>query len=144
DPDAAIEMHTPFKIAVEYWNLIEGANLIVEVIVRAGDGSVLFHSLSSEDETIGNRNYPRGLYRSVCSVPGCLLNEGSYGIETHFQHGSMSNYTSLTDALVLVVQDTASRGDFIYLGRFIGSIHPRLSWKTALLEPQQALADFSR
>ena len=26
EPGAAIEMHTPFKIAVEYWNLVEGAN----------------------------------------------------------------------------------------------------------------------
>jgi len=56
-------------------------------------------------------------------------------------HGSMSIFTSLLDAANLVVQDTASRGDFIYLGRFIGSIHPRLHWSTAQIVKEVDSAD---
>jgi lipopolysaccharide transport system ATP-binding protein len=133
-PDADIELDTPINVIVDYWNLVEGANLIVEVIVNALDGTVVFHSLSSEDKSIGNTHRQRGLFRSICSIPGSLLNEGNYTIDIHFMHGAMSIFTSLVGALTLTVIDRASRGDFIYLGRFLGNVHPRLRWETALLE----------
>jgi lipopolysaccharide transport system ATP-binding protein len=130
EPSIPLELHTSFKIAIEYWNLVQGANLILEIIVRAPDGGVLFHSLSSEDKSIDINRYRRGLYRSVCSIPANLLNEGYYRVELHFIHGNMSEYTSLVDTIGFFIQDTASRGDSIYFGRFIGTIHPRLQWRT--------------
>jgi hypothetical protein len=134
-PDADIERDTPFNVIVDYWNLVEGANLIVEVIVNALDGTVVFHSLSSEDKSIGNTPLQRGLFRSICSIPGGLLNEGNYTIDVHFMHGAMSMFTSVVEALTLTITDSASRGDFIYLGRFLGNVHPILQWNTKLLEP---------
>jgi lipopolysaccharide transport system ATP-binding protein len=128
-PCAPIELATPFRIEIEYWNLVDNAHLILEVIVRNSDGTVLFHSLSTEDPACENI-YPRGLLRSVCYVPGNLINEGRYAIDVHFMHGTMSNYTSLLDAAVLIVQDTAPRGDLVYFGRYLGQVHPRLRWCT--------------
>ena len=144
NPGAAIEMYTPFRIEVDYWNLVEGAQLVVEIILRFADGNVLFHSLSSEDEAVGKQFYGRGLYTSICTVPGSLLNEGRYTIEVHFLHGSMSKFTSLLEAITFVVQDTVSRGDFIYLGRFIGAIHPNLRWTVEQISRDVDLMEFSR
>jgi hypothetical protein len=94
---------------------------------------VVFHSLSSEDEAIGNRARPAGLYRSVCRIPGGLLTVGDYTIDVHFLHGAMTNYTSLPEALRFSIVDTAPRGDFVYLGRFLGTVHPKLAWRTDLI-----------
>ena len=127
------ERVAPFDIRVEYWNRVDGANLIVEVVVNAGDGAVVFHSLSSEDSRIGNRPRLAGLYRSTCRVPAGLLNAGDYRIDIHLIHGAMTAYTSLEGALTLTIADTAPRGDFIYLGRFLGHVHPKLDWSTERL-----------
>jgi len=127
------ERIAPFEIDVEYWNRIDGANLIVEVIVGASDGAVVFHSLSSEEPSIGNRGRAAGLYRSTCRVPAGLLNAGDYRIDIHFIHGAMTAYTPIVDALSLTILDTAPRGDFIYLGRFLGYVHPKLKWRTERL-----------
>jgi lipopolysaccharide transport system ATP-binding protein len=129
----AFERIAPFEICVEYWNQADGANLIVEVVVNASDGAVVFHSLSSEDRSIGNAARPAGLYRTTCRVPGGLLNAGDYRIDLHFIHGAMANHTSLPDALTLSIADAAPRGDFLYLGRFLGHVHPKLSWRTERL-----------
>jgi len=131
--DGEFERVRPFEIAAEYWNRVDGANLIAEVIVRAGDGAVVFHSLSSEDDAIGNSALPTGLYRSTCRVPGALLNAGDYRIDVHFIHGAMTACTEIADALSITIQDTAPRGDFIYLGRFLGYVHPKLKWRTERL-----------
>jgi lipopolysaccharide transport system ATP-binding protein len=131
----AFERVAPFDIEVEYWNQVHGANLIVEVVVNASDGAVVFHSLSSEDRSIGNAARPAGLYRTTCRVPGGLLNAGDYRVDLHFIHGAMTTYTSLPDALSLSIADTAPRGDFLYLGRFLGHVHPKLGWRTERLDP---------
>jgi lipopolysaccharide transport system ATP-binding protein len=127
------ERVAPFEICVEYWNRVDGANLIVEVVVNASDGAVVFHSLSSEDPSIGNSARPTGLYRSTCRVPAGLLNAGDYRVDIHFIHGAMTAYTPLEGALSLTISDTAPRGDFIYLGRFLGYVHPKLDWRTERL-----------
>jgi homopolymeric O-antigen transport system ATP-binding protein len=133
DHQSPIEMDTPFQIGIEYWNHVEKANLIIEIIVRASDGSALFHSFSNEEENLREHLLPRGLFRSVCLVPGNLLNEGKFQIEVYFLHGSTSNYFSLIDAGVITVLDTKPRPARTYYGRFIGNIHPRLRWDTQVL-----------
>jgi len=138
------ERVAPFEICVEYWNRVEGANLIVEVVVAASDGAVVFHSLSSEDPRIGNAARAAGLYRSSCRVPAGLLNAGDYRIDVHFIHGAMTAYTPFEGALSLTIADTAPRGDFIYLGRFLGHVHPKLDWRTERLERADEHGDGAR
>jgi lipopolysaccharide transport system ATP-binding protein len=128
---ADIERTEPLDVVIDYSSLVEGVNLIVEVVVKTPDGAVIFHSLSNE--TLGDQRRAAGLYRSVCHVPGGLLNEGAYQIDVHFMHGAFTQYTSFEDVLAPVIVDTASRGEQMFMGRYLGVVHPRLEWRTERL-----------
>ncbi len=124
-----IEMGSPFSISIDYWNLIEGANLFVEVIFRTADGTPIFHSFSLEDGAVDGGPLMQGLYSAICHVPGDLLNAGIYRIEINFQHGSMSRFFSLPDMLMIDVQDTMPRQRLPFHGRYLGTVHPILRWR---------------
>jgi len=141
-PGRDIERVDPFDIVIDYWSLVDDVNLIVEIIVRTPDGATLFHSLSSEEPSIGNRRRPSGLYRTSCRAPGSLLNEGAYTIDVCFIHGAFTQCTTIEAALMPVIVDTTSRGDQMFLGRFLGPVHPTLAWRTERLgEPTWAPAE---
>jgi lipopolysaccharide transport system ATP-binding protein len=128
EPLDSVDMGTAFAIVIEYWNLIDGSKPFLEIIFRIGDGTV-FHSFSLEDGMIGSGPLSKGLYSATCVIPGGLLNAGVYHVEINFQHGSMSRYFTHPDQLLINVHDTATRGKLPYLGRFLGSIHPKLIWR---------------
>jgi lipopolysaccharide transport system ATP-binding protein len=136
-----LERSTPFDIVVDYASAAPSNGLVVEVVVAAPDGATVFHSLSSEDERVGAPARPAGLYRSVCRVPGGLLNAGDYVIDVHFLHGAMTQFTSLPGALTVSIADTAPRGEVIHLGRFLGPVHPKLAWRTERLGDLPGPAD---
>ena len=64
DVAAPIEMGMSFRIQVDYWNLVENANLVLELIVRASDGTPVFHSFSAEDDPKAGKPHPKGMFRS--------------------------------------------------------------------------------
>ena len=129
EPLNCIEMGSPFNISIDYWNLIEGANLFLEVIFRTADGTLIFHSFSLEDGAVDGGPLMQGLYSAICHVPGDLLNAGIYHIEINFQHGSMSRFFSLPDILMIDVQDTMPRQWLLFDGRYLGTVHPILRWR---------------
>jgi lipopolysaccharide transport system ATP-binding protein len=128
-----VERGTPIKIAIEYWNLVADADPTVEITIRAADGTLVFHSFSSEDPEYVEHKKPVGLFRSSCVIPAHLLNSGLYEVDVHFSHGAVLLYTGVPSAIRFQVHDTLSRGDFFYLDRFLGHVHPRLCWRTEQL-----------
>jgi hypothetical protein len=48
-------------------------------------------------------------------------------------HGAFTQYTSFEDVLAPVIVDTASRGEQMFMGRYLGVVHPRLEWRTERL-----------
>jgi lipopolysaccharide transport system ATP-binding protein len=124
-----VEMSSPFNISIDYWNLIEGANLFLEVIFRTADGTPVFHSFSLDDEAVDGGPLKQGLYSAICHVPANLLNAGTHHIDISFQHGAMSRYFSLPNILMVDVRDTTRRQRTPYYGRYLGIVHPVLRWQ---------------
>jgi lipopolysaccharide transport system ATP-binding protein len=131
DIGADIERTAPFEVVIDYASYVDDVNLIVEIVVKTPEGAVVFHSLSNE--ALGNERRPSGLYRSICHVPAGLLNEGAYQIDVHFMHGAFTQYTSIEDALAPRIVDTVSRGEQMFMGRYLGVVHPQLDWRTERL-----------
>jgi lipopolysaccharide transport system ATP-binding protein len=131
---APIEMGTPFQIDVAYWNLVENANVVIELLVRGGDGAPVFHSYSTEGDEQPSHPYSKGLYQSSCCVPGNLLNAGRFGIEMYFSDGRPSKELALIDAVSVVVHEVNERHNLSYYGRFVGHVHPKLTWRTVNLQ----------
>jgi len=128
-----IEMDAGFCIETDYWNLVDNAQIVLELIVRANDGTPVFHSYSSESSE--TPRHPKGAFRSSCRVPGNLLNAGHYSIEIFLSDGSPWNELGVVDALSLVVHEMKERGNLTYYGRFVGHVHPKLEWRRRLIEP---------
>ena len=139
--ETPIEMGTAFRVETDYWNLTENANVVLELIVRAGDGTPVFHSYSTEAEDHPARLHAQGLYRSSCSVPGNLLNAGHYGIEMYFSHGRPTNEFGLVDAVSVVVHELNDRRNLNYYGRFIGHVHPRLEWRSQMISEKSTSSE---
>jgi lipopolysaccharide transport system ATP-binding protein len=137
-PDAAdaaepIAMGTGFQIETDYWKLVDNGDVVLELIIRASDGTPVFHSYSTEADDNAGRSHPKGQYRSSCWVPGNLLNAGRYGVEMYFSDGRPSSEFALSDAVSLVVHEASDRGNLTYLGRFIGHVHPKLRWRSQII-----------
>jgi len=144
-PTASVDIQRPLAIEVEYWNMKDGAPLIANIHLYNQSGVYLFAAHDNLEPKWGGRPKPAGLYRSVCSIPGNLLNSGRITVHAavtvwnpHWIHAWVE------DALAFEVIDTGGvRGDFGFEGRgphgdyagpLGGAIRPYLQWETSQAE----------
>jgi len=137
-PDAAeadleLNMSTPFRVEVDYWNMVPDTSLIVNLCFYALDGSPAFESLTTREKQWHGKRFPKGLFRSVCSVPGHLLNEGRYLVRVIFLDSRVMKLYDFPDAVMLTINDPEAR-NIPYYHRFMGNVQPLLPWRTELLE----------
>jgi lipopolysaccharide transport system ATP-binding protein len=127
----------PIDLEVEYWNQSPGARLSVSLHLLDRMGTTVLSTANfpsatiSPDEWFG-RPYPRGLYRSVCTIPANFLNEGLYRVNVVILNEVTRREVFLREAVEFHVQDTgAMRGE--YYGTWSGMVRPKLAWKTEAL-----------
>ena len=72
---------------------------------------------------------PRGPYRSICTIPAQLLNDGHYSVSIILFGKNFSGPLTVEESVGFTVVDGPGvRGD--YFGEFDGTIRPLLDWKT--------------
>jgi lipopolysaccharide transport system ATP-binding protein len=71
-----IDVRTAFSIEFEYWNLKPQARLNLSLVVYTEDGTMAFATGPRDEPVWNGKPFPTGLFRSVCHVPGDLLNDG--------------------------------------------------------------------
>ncbi len=130
---AEIGIETPVRIEIDYWNLRDGAIVLLVLDVYTLDGTAVFESLSVDDPSWHGEPLQAGLYRSVCLIPGQFLNQGSYRLRVVFidEFGTARIFDHQS-AAVFTVHDLSERRISWY-GRFLGVVRPRLQWSTTLL-----------
>jgi lipopolysaccharide transport system ATP-binding protein len=138
DPYSPIAMETPFRIVIEYWNLIHDTKLLLNLYLLAADGTPIFESLTTEEPDWFGHPHPTGLFRSTCFVPGDLLNEGVFTVKIMFFNDRLFKLFEFAEAASISVRDTASR-NFSGYGRYDGYVRPRLSWSTQLISKSECL-----
>jgi lipopolysaccharide transport system ATP-binding protein len=130
-----IGIDTPLRVEIDYWNLQEGATVLLVIDVYTPDGTAVFESLSVDDPSWQGQPLPAGLYRSVCLIPGDFLNQGSYRLRVVFiDESGTARIFDYPSAAVFTVHDLSERRISWY-GRFLGVVRPRLRWSTTLLRP---------
>jgi lipopolysaccharide transport system ATP-binding protein len=127
-----IDMETPFDLEVEYWNLVPDAKLIANFALYALDGSPVFESFTFNEPGWHWRPFQKGLYRSVCRIPGNLVNQGTYRLRITFLNEFVELLYDNLEAAIFSVHDVKER-DFPWYGRFIGNVYPKFEWTTELL-----------
>jgi lipopolysaccharide transport system ATP-binding protein len=132
-PSDPITMETPFQIEIEFWNFEPGAHLHILLQLVTEQHIVAFGTASASDPKWRGRPYPSGLFKSVCHIPGHLLNSGAHRIALLVvKDGSRVIYQQ-DDLVSFDVLDLSERQGAWY-GKRAGAVLPRLEWTTEYVE----------
>lgn len=133
-PSDMITMQTPFVIEIEFWNLLPDAYLDVGLHLHTEQGIVALGTGTGREPVWHGRPFPGGLFRSVCHVPGNLLNSGVHQVVLLMVRNQGSIIYQHEDALAFEIVDSIeTRGG--WYGKRAGVMRPNLKWITELLGP---------
>lgn len=146
-PDAAseVDIDRPICISVEFEVLQEDA--MVAVSLRLRDESAVnilwtanAPSMCQRPDPLFGKPLPKGIYRSVCTLPSNFLNDNRYFISLALGEKPGDTEIELDSVLSFVVHDTgAMRKE--YAGSWAGPmIRPRLDWNSQTLDPVHPIA----
>jgi lipopolysaccharide transport system ATP-binding protein len=128
--DQAITMDQPTLIEVEFWNLLPGARLHTTLHLFDEHQIVAFTTFSNElNPEWQNHSFQKGLFRTVCHIPGNLLNSGLYRILLLFVQDGSKIIFRYEDAASFTVLELAQR-KLGWMGREPGVVHPKLLWES--------------
>ena len=123
-----IDVATGFLVELCYRNLAPDAVLNVSVMVHDQQGLLLF-DIGSWDPPVP---VAVGLYRSRCTIPGYLLNNGSYSISLAFrERGEL--LLELPNVFQIDILDNDD-GRYGWYGKWEGLLRPRLQWITEAVD----------
>jgi lipopolysaccharide transport system ATP-binding protein len=120
---------TPFSIEVEYWNLQPGAKLHITFHLYTEQEVVAFTTGSASEKEWAGRPMPVGLFRSVCHIPGDLLNVGHHRFKVLVIKDLSSVLYKHESPVTFEILDMEEREISTY-GREPGAVKPALEWKT--------------
>ena len=120
-----LTMQTPFMVAVECWNLVADAHLHITLHLYNAEGIIAFTTGSLD----GNRPMPAGLFRSMCTFPGNLLNSGPHRFVVLVVKNSNAVIYRHESRVSFDIIDARERQG-AYFGREPGVVQPVLKWTT--------------
>jgi lipopolysaccharide transport system ATP-binding protein len=135
---ADVDISKELRIEVDYWNLEADRRRLVSVHLHNSMGICVLTSSNMASASLTpdpwySRRYPIGLFRTSCTIPGCLLNDGLHSITIYVnEKGASDNIIIVRDVLSFTVQDTGLMPKE-YTGKWIGAVRPRLNWQTTQL-----------
>ncbi len=128
-----ITMRTPFVIEIEFWNLVPDAYLHITLHLHTEQGITAFSTGSINEPVWHGRPFLTGLFRSVCYVPGDLLNSGIHHIMLLIVKNQGTIAYRHKDVLSFEVLDSAEvRG--AWYGKLPGVVYPMLKWTTEYVD----------
>jgi lipopolysaccharide transport system ATP-binding protein len=129
-----LDTRTPFSLEFAYWNLKAGARLNLSVSLYNHEGNCVFTTTTVNEPYWHGKEFPAGLYRSICRVPGDLLNDGSYRVMLLVVQDLAHVLYYHEDIVVFEIHDsTEGRGK--WYGKWNGIVRPELAWATERIQP---------
>ena len=128
-----ISMQTPLRIEVEYWNLLPGVHLHATLHIYNDRGILAFTTGAAFDpDPVLHAHPPVGLFRSICHIPGKLLNSGYHSINLFLARSTPKGNYNLDEAIGFEVIDITQR-KIAWFGKESGVLSPELPWETEYL-----------
>jgi lipopolysaccharide transport system ATP-binding protein len=120
---------TAFTIEIDYKVLKANAIIGLTLILYDFLDNCIFSSINNLETQYYGKPMPLGEYKSICIIPGNLLNDGKISVSINLFEKKYTNAVTADKVITMEVQDSHSiRGD--YSGGFGGAIRPFLEWKT--------------
>jgi lipopolysaccharide transport system ATP-binding protein len=127
--DDALTIADAFRIDVHYRVAVAGAKVGVTAMLHDAEGQCIFSSIGNREPAWYGKPMPAGRYRSSCTVPGNLLNSGTFSLSLLLFGSRFMDEFHAPEALVFDLGDSpALRSDFH--GDWKGAIRPDLGWTT--------------
>jgi len=132
-PSDRVTIRTPFVMEFEYWNSEPNIYLNLSLHVYNEQGLMVFNTAPVHEPVWHGRPFRSGLFRSICYVPGDLLNDGIHTVELLMVKDQGVVIFRQENLLVFEVRDEVERrGD--WYGRWAGAVRPNLKWTTEFVE----------
>jgi len=136
-----IDSQDAFDVEIEYWNLRDGEKLGTTLVIYNTEGICILGSISNRDKEWHGRARPKGLFRSICRLPGNFFPDGQLNISILIW-GEGYRWGHREDEVVSVIiheTEGSVRGD--YSGAMAGVVRPLFPWRTELLQPVMKLME---
>ncbi len=132
-PSDPVTIRTPFVMEFEYWNLEPDTYLNLSLHVYNEQGIMAFNTAPIHEPVWNGRPFSVGLFRSICHVPGDLLNDGIHTIELLIVKDQGIVIFRQENLLVFdVLDEVERRGD--WYGKWAGAVRPNLKWSTEFIK----------
>ena len=131
--DDTLTVKTPFEVEFEYRNMKDNCRLNLSMFVHNEDNVCVFVTTSCKERRWDGLAFPKGVFRSTCSIPADLLNDGVYRVSVLFVEDTSVVIGGQNDLLTFDVHDDHSERGKWY-GRWPGVTRPRLQWDTTCLQ----------
>jgi len=118
-----IDVRTPMKINIEFWNMLELAHLNLSIFLYNMTGECVFN-VGSQAKT-----FSKGLITGILEIPANFLNDGSYYISAMIVKDTADPIYFMEDAISFDVADW--REGTNWYGKWPGAVRPiNISVKT--------------
>ena len=132
-PSDRLAVNTPFVLECEYRNDHLAGALRVHLELYDEKDLLLFNVGPPIEPEWAQRPSPPGLLRTVCHIPGDLLNDGRHRVAVTILRDNVPIIRH-AEALVFDIQDSVEgRGG--WYDKWPGAIRPRLRWDTDIPVP---------
>jgi lipopolysaccharide transport system ATP-binding protein len=128
-----VQITEDVNVEIGYWSMRAGLNVSASIHLLDKYGNCV---LCSGVENIGSRE---GLHKTICTLPGNLLNTGRYSISVFLLTDVTRFEVNMPQAVSFDVYETGE-GRGSYLGEIIGAVRVRLPWQSSMVEPLSANA----
>jgi lipopolysaccharide transport system ATP-binding protein len=130
---SSFEIREPVQIEVEYWAFNPEHPFMPILLIHNENSICVLESAANHDPAYDGKTRRRGIYRSVCKIPGNFLNEGMYTVDVLVRVLVPRRYfIRESNLLSFRVQDSGSglsvKGDFPKA--WSGVVAPMLPWET--------------
>ncbi|WP_299758509.1 ABC transporter ATP-binding protein [uncultured Pontibacter sp.] len=119
--EGIIDVRTPLTVKFQFWNLLEEVSINVGLVLFSYSGDCIFDLLSPA--TVCHK----GIVEGECTIPGNLLNDGSYYISLHVARDVSIQLYYFEECLAFDVEDY--RGNLNYFEKWWGAVRPQLPFR---------------
>jgi lipopolysaccharide transport system ATP-binding protein len=125
--DMALDIRVPLTIRFQMWNLTDNALLSVNMFLYTSNGDCILTIPSVASV------YSKGVVAGECTIPGNLLNDGSYFISYYVMKDTVPLY-DFESCLSFDLEDYRG-GESGWNGKWWGAVRPLIPFHLALKEP---------
>jgi lipopolysaccharide transport system ATP-binding protein len=130
-----VDIHNDFEIHIDYYVLRENSRLLVSLHLQNSQGETILvtanlRSVSTTPDSWVDRQYPTGLFRTICAFPGRLLNSGKYSATLFINDDSaLRHHVHVRDVVSFDIIDSGYMCEE-YQGPWPGVLRMKLPWAT--------------